>query len=238
MGDSRSCEPVPGDLKLVGGIEYQWRGKALGWRATGSHAPGITNTPHRGEPEWSRDRGPPKLIAFCGLMGSGKSFAAQHLIANHGFVRIRFAGPLKKMMKALGLSDEEIDGNAKELPCAKLGGKTPRHAMQTLGTEWGRELIDYNLWIDAWARQADAEMAAGWNVVCDDCRFLNEAAAVWARGGKLVKIERFSMSMLAGSHASERLPFSRYDRTIENSGDPEEFKTALDEMLVELCAGK
>ena len=51
-------DPAPGALKWVGASEYEWRGPALGWRATGNHTPGITNTPHRGEPEGSRDRKP------------------------------------------------------------------------------------------------------------------------------------------------------------------------------------
>ena len=47
----------PTNLKWVDGIEYE---KALNghWYATGDHKPGITNTPYRGEPEGSRDRGP------------------------------------------------------------------------------------------------------------------------------------------------------------------------------------
>jgi len=58
-------DPAPGALKWVGASEYEWRGPALGWRATGNHTPGITNTPHRGEPEGSRDR--PRALPASGL---------------------------------------------------------------------------------------------------------------------------------------------------------------------------
>ena len=169
------------------------------------------------------------LIAFCGLIGAGKSYAARHLVLKHGFIRTRFAGPLKEMMKALGLNDSEIDGAAKELPCDKLGGKTPRHAMQTLGAQWGRDLIDPELWVNAWAREALGLMSDGWDVVVDDCRFLNEAGKVWLHGGKLIKIERSGLSQ--GDHVSEFMPFTTYDRVIENRGDPEAFKGAIDEVL-------
>jgi hypothetical protein len=61
-----------------------------------------------------------QIIAFTGLAGSGKSTAAKHLCTRHGFERVRFAGPLKDMMRALGLTEREIEGDRKESPCALL----------------------------------------------------------------------------------------------------------------------
>ena len=43
------------------------------------------------------------------------------------------------MLYQLGLGEAHIEGALKEVPCELLGGKTPRYAMQTLGTEWGRD---------------------------------------------------------------------------------------------------
>ena len=90
------------------------------------------------------------IIGLTGLAGSGETTVARHLMGMHGFVRHRMAEPLKSMLKALGLTEQQIDGDLKEVPCELLGGKTPRHAMQTLGTEWGRDLISQNLWVKAW----------------------------------------------------------------------------------------
>lgn len=117
------------------------------------------------------------IVAIAGLIGAGKTTVAMHLCENHNFRRVRFAGPLKDMIAALGLSREEIDGSLKETPCDLLGGQTPRHAMQTLGTEWGRQMIVGDLWIRAW-RRAVAEVPEGVGVVVDDMRFPNEAAEV------------------------------------------------------------
>lgn len=142
------------------------------------------------------------LIAFTGLAGSGKSTAAMHLVERHGFARIRFAGPLKDMMRALGLNEREIEGDLKEKPCELLGGKTPRYAMQTIGTEWGRDLIASDLWIRAF-NAALAKVPAGTNVVVDDCRFPNEADAITAAGGVLVRIERPGAGAGAAGHSSE-----------------------------------
>lgn len=139
------------------------------------------------------------LIAFTGLAGAGKSTAAAHLVKHRGFTRVRFAGPLKAMMAALGCTEAEIDGALKETPCELLGGRTPRHAMQTLGTEWGRDLIAPDLWIRAF----NAALPATGNVVVDDCRFPNEAAAVTAAGGILVRIERPGAGTTGYQHSSE-----------------------------------
>ena len=50
-------DPAVGQIKTdEHGIQYEWRGKMLGWRAVGNDVTGLANTPRRGEPEGSRDR--------------------------------------------------------------------------------------------------------------------------------------------------------------------------------------
>lgn len=144
-----------------------------------------------------------RIIAFTGLAGSGKSTAAKHMVDVHGWTRVRFAGPLKAMMAALGLSPDEIEGHLKEVPCDLLGGKTPRYAMQTIGTDWAREMIAKDLWIRAW-RAAIDRLPAGKNVVVDDCRFANEAEAVRVAGGHIIRICRSGAGAGAAGHVSEQ----------------------------------
>jgi hypothetical protein len=179
-----------------------------------------------------RAAAPPRtIIAFTGLAGAGKSTAALHLVKNRNFQRVRFAGPLKAMMAALGLSPAQIDGNEKELPCDLLGGKTPRFAMQTIGTEWGRDLIGPDLWIRAW-QHAVAALPAGVPVVVDDCRFPNEAAAIVAAGGVLVHIERPGAGT-ASVHSSEQhaLPAAA---TLYNTLDEPNLRGQVDILLRDL----
>jgi predicted kinase len=168
----------------------------------------------------------PKLIGFCGRAGAGKSFAADHLARNYGYSRVRFAGPLKSMMRALGLSEDEVDGQLKETPCALLGGRTPRHAMQTLGTEWARDLIDPDLWVRAWEHAAARYLDQGLPVVVDDVRFANEAASIWRRGGVLIRVDRASVEASTAAHESERQGFA-YDSRLTNPGDPDIFRALL-----------
>jgi hypothetical protein len=173
----------------------------------------------------------PPIIGFCGRAGAGKSFAAAYLVRAHGFTRLRFAGPIKAMMIALGCTEDEVDGPHKERPSALLGGKTPRQAMQLLGTEWGRQLVADDLWIDAWARHADEALAAGRPIVVDDVRFLNEVTAIRRRGGRIVRVVREGARSSSGAtHASETqaLPV---DAAIYNPGEPEAFERRLYRMV-------
>lgn len=169
------------------------------------------------------------IIAFTGLAGSGKSTAAAHLVSK-GFTRIRFAGPLKAMMAALGLTQEQIEGSEKETPCSLLGGKTPRHAMQTIGTEWGRDLIAPDLWIRAF-NVALAKVPAGVPVVIDDCRFPNEAEVVATAGGVLVRIERPGAGATGHSSEAHVLPVSA---TIHNRTDVPSLLWRVDALVSDL----
>jgi len=172
------------------------------------------------------------LIAITGKKGCGKSTASKHLELSHGFKRISFADPLKCMLLSLGLSSEELWGEAKEVPSELLGGQTPRHAMQTLGTEWGRNLVHKDIWILAWKIQV---AKCSTPVVVDDLRFLNEAKIVKELGGKIILIER-AETTTRGMHISEveleKIPYdmkivSKLLRTQE--GDlVEKYKEILD----------
>lgn len=143
----------------------------------------------------------PRLIALTGAAGSGKSTATGYLVEHHGYTLVKFAGPLKDMLRAIGMAEDEIEGNYKETPFAWLCGKTPRHAMQTLGTQWGRDCLGEDFWVGLWAIRAQEVFNAGGRVVVDDCRFPNEAEAIHALGGKIIKIT--GRGGIAGAHASE-----------------------------------
>ena len=173
------------------------------------HLPPLTaandNTPDR----W------PKVVAFTGLAGSGKSTAADYLVTQ-GYRRVKFAGPLKSMMRALGLSEAHIEGDLKELPTPLLAGRTPRYAMQTIGTDWGRDLIGPTLWTGLWHATVSDVLDHGGRVVCDDCRFANEAEAVRNIGGRVIRLQ--GRGGIAGGHASEKQEFE-VDWMIANVGD-------------------
>lgn len=171
----------------------------------------------------------PLVVALSGVAGSGKSTAAQYLVDIHGYTRVRFAGPLKAAMAAMGFQDEHIEGGLKETPSALLQGKTPRYAMQTLGTEWGRNIIGEDFWTGLWRSAADHIIDGGGRVVVDDCRFLNEAAAVRKMGGDIYRI--IGRGGIAGGHESERMDFIP-DVVISNESDVIALWSKVDEAMV------
>jgi hypothetical protein len=167
------------------------------------------------------------ILAFTGLMGSGKSTAANHLVKYHGYQLVKFAGPLKAMTAAFGLDKEHIEGSLKEKPCSLLGGKTPRYFMQMLGTEFGRNLIDPDLWIRAWEHQV-VQVPEGTPIVVDDCRFPNEAEAVHRMGTRplICRITRAG-NPIVQAHASELQTFMP-DCSLDNDGSLEQLYRKVD----------
>ena len=76
--------------------------------------------------------------------------------------------------------------------------------MQTLGAEWGRDLIASDLWTMAWRQAAKAALANGApGIVAEDCRYENEAVAIRALGGVVVRILRPTALPQVGAHATE-----------------------------------
>lgn len=167
---------------------------------------------------------PPRVVALTGPAGSGKSTAADYLVRQHGYERAKFAGPLKDMCRAIGLSEDHIEGHLKEVPCDMLCGKTPRHLMQALGTELGRNLIGEDFWIRLWLHR----VAAAKRVVVDDCRFPNEAAAVRSLGGVIIKLE--GRGGIAGGHESEK-GCGTWDGVVENDGCVTDLYAGVEEAI-------
>ena len=102
----------------------------------------------------------------------------------------------------------------KENPKFGLCGKTPRHIMQTLGTEWGRKLIGDDIWLEVMLNRIRTTRSK--TIIIDDCRFENEADLVHSLGGVVVQIERPGITY-GGGHASEKpLPDRCIDMKILN----------------------
>lgn len=165
-----------------------------------------------------------KVIGLCGAAGSGKSTAAQHLM-RQGYVRTPFAAPLKNMIRALGFTEEHTDGALKDEPIPELGGRAPRYAMQTLGTEWGRQHMGNTFWVDMWkALKYDKKVA-------DDLRFQEEVDAIHEAGGIVIRILRPQTIVIPGKkHASERDDLS-VDFQVLNTGTVSELHRRIDRII-------
>lgn len=100
--------------------------------------------------------------------------------------------------------------------------KSPRQLAQTIGTEWGRNLVNPDLWLllarnEMYAAQ---RMGAG-GIVFSDCRFENEARLILEMGGRVVHLSRPGIAAVS-SHVSERmLPAHLLSGHIVNDGSLE-----------------
>jgi hypothetical protein len=148
--------------------------------------------------------------------GAGKSTVADMLVREHGFVRVKVADGLKAMLRSLLAYqnlplckiDEMIEGGLKHQVSAYLMSKTPRHTMQTLGTEWGRDCMGEDFWVEVADAKVRALVRDGKSVVIDDIRFENEYDYVRRYAGIMAHIRRPSLE-------AARLCFSGFSpRTI------------------------
>lgn len=211
---SINFNPVPPQLAALGAAIGKWPEGCL---------------PDCDKPRWNpANDNLPRVVALTGAAGSGKSTAADYLVRQHGYERVKFAGPLKDMMRAIGFSDDHIEGDLKEKPDALLSGKTPRHAMQTLGTEWGRKCIGEDFWSNAWLYRVRGLVDFGRRVVVDDLRFPNEAAAVRSLGGVIIKLE--GRGGIAGGHESEK-GCGTWDGVVENDGCVTDLYAGVEEAI-------
>ncbi|MFC4236181.1 hypothetical protein ACFOY8_13275 [Thalassospira xianhensis] len=183
-----------------------------------------------------------RLIGVHGKKRAGKGSTSDYLVSQHGYVLIKFADPLKDMIRVLfryfSLDEETIErlieGDLKEVPQEILRGSTSRLAMQKLGTEW-RRMISERLWIDIARSRIEKHLAEGKNVVVDDVRFPDEFDLVKEVGGVTCRVYRDTADEAAKSdtHASEKgLPSEDFDVTLDNNGTFEQLYAQIDRQLI------
>lgn len=160
-----------------------------------------------------------KLIGLTGLAGAGKDTAADYLVQHHAWRKVSFAQPLKDGLCAMfGWSPEQLlDREWKESVIPSIG-KSPRQLMQTLGTEWGREMVHRDLWLIL-AEQAIASKLEYRDVVVSDVRFDNEADMIRSMGGRIVHISRKGISGVAAHTSESGVTYCQADVCVANNGD-------------------
>jgi hypothetical protein len=171
------------------------------------------------------------IIGLCGLAGSGKDAVAAILSRRWRFASIAFAGPIYAAVSQItGLGPDQMkDRGSKERDIPWLG-KSPRELLQTLGTEWGRQMVNEDIWIKIAMRRASEYEREGWHVAITDVRFENEAETIRHAGGYVWRVERpgAGLAGAAGGHSSEAgIPGRLVNQVIRNDGDLDDLEAAV-----------
>ncbi len=196
------------------------------------------------------------ILAFCGLSTAGKTTAADCIQEEFGAARLRFAKPLRDMLQPLGLTQAELWGDKKQVPCDALNGCTPEHVLRELGM-WIRKTLG----ADFLALQIERQLEEKLNeviyqtefVVMDDLRCVNEREALRRfqklheqsvrvhivnvrRAAALSRIDPDTLNIrsakympLEGEHQ-----FFTYDYVIYNDSTPEDFYKSLRQLIHEI----
>lgn len=186
----------------------------------------------------------PLLIALHGLPGSGKDTFANYLLETDVWAKVSFAAPLKRGLSAmLNIPMEDIENpKIKNEPNYKFG-KSIRYLAQTIGTEWGRNLVADDIWVQLAEEQIRHFWAHDLNVANTDLRFENEAIRIKELGGIIIHITRNDNEHAtkqentgASNHASNViLPEQYIDYTIRNDYSLEMFHEEVSKVMYQIA---
>ena len=170
------------------------------------------------------------VIGLHGRARSGKDTVASFILAQRGGYIYSFADPIRAMLVPLGIDMRDPYWQEHKEEVIPAIGASPRRLMQTLGTEWGRQLINPDLWLIL-AKQRLINYGPG--MVIADVRFENEAAWVRAQGGRVIHIERPN-TVAVEVHASEagiEFKGEEGDFKIINGGSLEDLQQTIREVF-------
>jgi hypothetical protein len=138
------------------------------------------------------------LIGLVGFAGSGKGTVGDILVNKYEFTKMSFADALKDAVSVIfGWDRSLLEGETDESRLfretedvwwtERLGYSVkPRHMLQLMGTEAGRNVFHRDLWVHTVARR----MMSIKNVVIPDVRFPNEINFIKSNGGSVVRVIR------------------------------------------------
>jgi hypothetical protein len=183
---------------------------------------------------------PKRMIGLVGYAQTGKDEAAKAL-AEFGWRRVSFADGVREALYALNpevecrLFDFLTVWKIRDM-VDSVGWEEVKHIpkvreyLQRMGTEAGRDIHGQDCWVNrAMQRAADLPQ-----VVFTDVRFPNEAAAIVARGGIMVSVERPGVGPVNGHVSDTGVADIECQETWVNDGDLNTWRKKVQENLKNL----
>lgn len=144
------------------------------------------------------------IIGLVGFAGSGKGTVGDILVDRYDYSKLSFADAVKDATSAVfgwprNLLEGDTDASRKfreekdDFWSARFGyDVTPRHMLQLMGTEAGREVFHTDLWVHTVERRIryKQEWEFETNFVIPDVRFPNEVEAIRKMGGFVIRVSR------------------------------------------------
>ena len=191
-------------------------GKMLQYYSSPCSAPKMSNYKHRTFEEFLKAGGGSELRNF------------DHHYYTDWEIK-KFAGKLKTIVSLLaGISEHDLEDPEfkKKSMGPEWGNITYRECLQIVGTDAMRNNVHPNVWVNALFADyipVHTDHVPGgfeWpNWIITDCRFENEAEAVKARGGVVVRINRPGIEAVNAHPSETALDNWSFDYTINNDGD-------------------
>lgn len=171
-----------------------------------------------------------RLIGITGLAGTGKTTIANYLYHKGGVEVIACADPIKETLSRLFGFPRKAwqDREWKERPVAMIG-QSPRQLAQSFGTQWGRQMVNEDIWISEvisrW-RKSELKLTA-----VPDIRFDNEALHILRAGGVMIRVTRDDAEPVSPHVSEVPIPDNLVHLTIENNGSLEELYSKVERAI-------
>lgn len=187
-----------------------------------------------------------RVIGLGGRLRSGKDAVADHLVAKHGFAKNGMSDPLLEAALVLDPYvawdyDHVTPGTLTRLSeMVRVAGyveakKNPevRRFLQVLGTDFGRQMVGENLWVDMAEKTIYKHFREGRSVAITGIRYPNEVEMIRQAGGVSVWVERDSQASADHSaHISENgVGPDDFDITLSNRGTLGDLYSAIDGLV-------
>ena len=183
------------------------------------------------------------IIGLAGKAGAGKGAVGDYILKKYGYKQDAFANPIKQAVAVmLGMSVEKLEEKKNAGLSNGLLGKSYREMLQTLGTEWGRDMVNSDIWTILMSQRLEDN--SGDNTVITDVRFDNEAELIRSFGGIVLYVDRDTDDCrYVGRHVSElSLSPNSIDYSFYNEGNGldalhKDFDAFMDQQLPDFKVG-